>query len=128
MKTPIDLMEAIREIGGRVLQMETDPADPKYSGGQVILPCDTPGTKLQVIHAADAGWDHVSACVLGRRGGVRVPNYNEMQKIKLLYFKPDEIAVEYHVPTAKHINHNPHVLHLWRPHDVEIPLPPIWMV
>jgi hypothetical protein len=32
------------------------------------------------------------------------------------------------VPIVEHINCHPYCLHLWRPHNVEIPRPPSWMV
>jgi hypothetical protein len=32
--------------------------------------------------------------------------------------------MQLHVPLVDHINTHPNVLHLWRPRDAEIPLPP----
>jgi hypothetical protein len=65
------------------------------------------------------GWDHVSISCKNR-----CPNWDEMMLVHRLCFKPDEMAIQYNMPSSKHINVHPFVLHLWRPHDVEIPVPP----
>ena len=77
------------------------------------------GVELGIICGAGMGWDHVS---VSRKN--RVPNWAEMEHVKRLFFKADEVAVQYHVPPAEHINIHPYVLHLWRPQAVEIPRPP----
>lgn len=76
-----------------------------------------------VIAATGEGWDHVS---VSRRN--RVPNWYEMEYIKRIFFLPEEVAFEFHVAEKDHISNHPHCLHLWRPTDQEIPLPPSWMV
>ncbi len=43
--------------------------------------------------------------------------------IKDLFFLPEETVVQYHPRRSAYVDRYP-VLHLWRPHDVEIPLPP----
>lgn len=80
-------------------------------------------TPLTVIAASDEGWDHVSVSAPGR-----CPTWNEMEAVKRLFFMDDECAMQLHVPPADHINVNPYVLHLWRPHEGAIPRPPGWMV
>jgi hypothetical protein len=54
----------------------------------------------------------------------RAPNWREMSLIHRMFFRDDEVAMQLHVPLADHINNNPNVLHLWRPRDADIPLPP----
>ena len=76
-----------------------------------------------VIASSGEGWDHVS---VSRRK--RMPNWIEMEFAKRLFFLPEEIAFEFHVAEKNHINNHPYCLHLWRPLDREIPLPPDWMV
>ena len=78
---------------------------------------------LGVIAVAGEGWDHVSVS-----GKNRTPNWGEMAMIHRIFFLPEEIALQYMVPSDKHINVHPHVLHLWRPWDTEIKLPPAHMV
>lgn len=75
---------------------------------------------LHVIASADGGWDHVSVSK-----DKRIPNWQEMEQIKRLFFFDDETAMQLHVPPKDHINCHPRTLHLWRPNDgVEIPLQP----
>jgi hypothetical protein len=81
------------------------------------------GTMLKVIASNGGGWDHVS--VSHRR---RVPNWYEMEQVKALFFEENETCMQLHVPAADHINNHANCLHLWRPHDIEIPRPPSYMV
>jgi hypothetical protein len=49
--------------------------------------------------------------------------------IALLFaLEEDETAMQLHVPVTEHLNCHKYCLHLWRPHGVEIPRPPGWMV
>jgi hypothetical protein len=64
-------------------------------------------------------WDHVS---VSRK--TRAPNWQELDHIYRLFFRPDETAMQLHVPKSEHVNTHPHCLHLWRPIGAEIPKPP----
>ena len=79
--------------------------------------------RLHVIAAAGDGWDHVSASCKHR-----VPSWNEMMLVHRLFFLPHEISVQFCFGSDEHVNLHPNTLHLWRPHGVEVPLPPRWMV
>ena len=81
------------------------------------------GAKLNVIASSGEGWDHVSVSLPHR-----CPTWDEMETVKRLFFKPDETAMQLHVPVAAHISVHTYCLHLWRPHDVAIPLPPAVLV
>lgn len=75
---------------------------------------------LHVIASTEGGWDHVSVSK-----DKRIPNWQEMEQIKRLFFLEDEVAMQLHVTPAAHINWHPRTLHLWRPNDgTLIPLPP----
>jgi hypothetical protein len=78
---------------------------------------------LGIIASSGEGWDHVSVSL-----PLRCPTWTEMEIVKRLFFKVDEAAMQLHVPVTDHISFHPHCLHLWRPHDIEIPRPPAWMV
>jgi len=78
---------------------------------------------LRVIASAGEGWDHVSVSRPSR-----CPNWPEMEQIKRMFFRDDETAMQLHVPPSDHISFCHTCLHLWRPHDQEIPRPPGWMV
>lgn len=81
------------------------------------------GGELRIIASSDLGWDHVSVSRVNRP-----PNWPEMSFVKRLFFRDDETAMQLHVPVSDHINCHPNCLHLWRPHDAEIPRPPAEMV
>ncbi|MCP5018412.1 MAG: hypothetical protein GY938_24510 [Ketobacter sp.] len=74
---------------------------------------------FKVIASWADGWDHVSVSL-----PYRCPTWEEMETIKRIFFKDDEIAVQYHVPISEHVNIHNYCLHLWRPHVGEIILPP----
>ena len=90
----------------------------RLAGGQVV----------RVIFSWGGGWDHVSVTFLDQR---YLPTWNEMCEVRHVFFRPDECAVQYHPPESSYINTDPFVLHLWRPQNQEIPMPPKppkWMV
>ena len=65
-------------------------------------------------------WEHVS---VSRQD--RTPSWAEMDRVKRLFWDDDETVMQLHVPRSKHVNLHPNCLHLWRPINVEIPLPPM---
>ena len=91
--------------------------------GAFLIPSPIDRAGLRVIASDGLGWDHVS---VSRQN--RTPNWIEMEFIKRRFFKADETAMQLHVPSSKHINCHPYTLHLWRPQDQPIPLPPPEMV
>lgn len=78
---------------------------------------------LRIIVGIGDGWDHVSVSLPDR-----CPTWDEMCKVKRLFFKEEECVVQYHPAESDYINLNQHALHLWRPHNVAIPMPPKEMV
>ena len=68
-------------------------------------------------------WEHVSVSGMSGRKLV-IPTWDEMCFIKDLFWDPEECVVQYHPPRSQYVNHNPCTLHLWRPLENEIPLPP----
>lgn len=91
--------------------------------GMFLISSPIDGRGMKVIASSDCGWDHVSVSRPNR-----CPNWPEMAHVKSLFFEEDECVMQLHVPTADHVNDHPYCLHLWRPHDAEIPRPPSWMV
>lgn len=87
--------------------------------GVFAVPSPTGGGRLRIIASVGMGWDHVSVSLPNR-----CPNWPEMSRVKGLFFRDDETAMQLHVPAADHVNNHPYCLHLWRPHDVAIPRPP----
>lgn len=72
------------------------------------------------VVASDQGeWDHISVSTLGR-----CPTWNEMNHVKNLFWGQEETVIQYHPPASKYINYHPSVLHMWKPQEIDIPLPP----
>lgn len=87
---------------------------------------DGKGVLFRVICSDELAWEHVSVTV--RSGEKRTPTWAEMDWIKGLFWKDSETVMQLHVPREQHINNSEFCLHLWRPTDREIPLPPMSMV
>jgi hypothetical protein len=115
------LLDAIRETGPEVYAHWGWAGDDTCGMFWLKSPIDQ--APMKVIASSGEGWDHVS---VSRRN--RCPNWPEMEAVKHAFFRDDETAMQLHVPPTDHINCHPYCLHLWRPHDVEIPRPPSIMV
>lgn len=81
------------------------------------------GQQLRVIASEGDGWDHVSVSRADR-----VPTWDEMCFIKRQFFSHDECVIQYHPPESEYVNTHPNVLHLWRPQNEKIPMPPRYCV
>jgi len=74
---------------------------------------------LRMISSAGEGWEHVSVSL-----EYRCPTWEEMCFVKDLFWMPEEAVFQLHPPASEYVNHHPHCLHLWRPIDNDMPLPP----
>jgi hypothetical protein len=83
----------------------------------------SPGEPLKVLSSDGMGWEHVSVSL-----PTRCPTWEEMHHVKHLFWRNDEAAMELHPPESEYINNHPYCLHLWRPCDQTIPLPPSILV
>jgi hypothetical protein len=84
------------------------------------------GGQLRIISSgpdSEFGWEHVSISLPHR-----TPNWTEMCFVKDLFWREDECVVQYHPPKSDYINTHPNCLHLWRPLDGVIPMPPLYLV
>lgn len=84
-------------------------------------PC---GRELLVVSSSGLGehihgWEHVSVSA-----GKHCPNWREMCFIKDLFWAEDEVVMQLHPAKADWISNHARCLHLWRPTEKEIPLPP----
>ena len=93
------------------------------NNGCFLVPFALTGVTLCVFVSDDKGWDHVSVSLRDR-----CPTWPEMHYIKDAFFRGDEEAFQYHPPKSEYVNYHPFCLHLWRPQEEAIPLPPSWMV
>ena len=78
------------------------------------------GITLGVIISDGLGWDHVSVSLPDR-----CPTWEEMCYIKNLFFQSHETVIQYHPPQRQYVNNHKYCLHLWRPQQGKIPMPPM---
>lgn len=79
--------------------------------------------RLTVISGCGEGWDHVSVSLQHR-----CPTWKEMCFIKNLFFKKNEMVLQFHPPEKDYINIGKTALHMWRPWNQNVELPPRWML
>jgi hypothetical protein len=88
------------------------------------------GLDILCIVSDGGGWDHVSFEEVPPNEHVKqdVPTWEETCAVKDYFFESYEVAIQIHPAKKNYVNLHPFVLHLWRPQNQEIPLPPLWMV
>jgi len=93
------------------------------------IPCQPEPVWLEFIASWAGGWDHVS---VKKRyvvtGIIAIPTWDEMCFIKEIFWPDDQHVMQLRPAKADYIDCHPHVLHLWRPQNAEIPKPPKIMV
>lgn len=77
------------------------------------------GQSVFVLASDGLEWEHVS---VSRKD--RCPTWDEMCQIKAIFWDKDDCVVQFHPPKSEYVNNHPYCLHLWRPVDQAIPLPP----
>ena len=76
------------------------------------------------VIASDAmGWEHVS---VSRQD--RCPTWDEMCQIKAMFWDDEDCVIQFHPARSDYVNNHPNCLHLWRPTDAAMPVPPSIMV
>lgn len=66
-------------------------------------------------------WEHVSVSLPENKS--KCPSWEEMCLVKSLFWEDSECVVQFHPPKSDYVNHA-QVLHLWKPVNATIPLPP----
>ncbi len=113
MKTLDEIKETKRVI---ICQLSMD-------GGSGII--SLPRWKGTVIWSYGAGWEHVSVSPESKRV---IPSWDDMCKVKELFFYDDEAVIQIHPPKEEYVNNMPNCLHLWRCYYKEMVLPPSCLV
>lgn len=93
------------------------------NNGAFFIPSRPGKPPLKVVASDGLGWDHVSVSLPDR-----CPTWEEMCKVKALFWDAEDAVMELHPPRADWVNNHQFCLHLWRPQDCAIPLPPSIMV
>jgi len=90
---------------------------PHDEGGCFLI--ERPEGNLLIIASSGMEWDHVSVSLEDR-----CPTWEEMELVKRMFFYPDEVCYQLHVAEEEHISCMPNCLHIWRPQNEKIPIPP----
>ena len=91
-----------------------------------VFMCQRRGHVLRMIASGGPyceGWEHVSVSL-----EKRCPTWEEMCFVKDLFWLPGECVMQLHPPEEEWVNNHPFCLHLWRPLEAIIPLPPSILV
>lgn len=96
-----------------------------YGAFLVQGPC---GAALNIVasgaeYDAAEGWEHVSVSTPRR-----CPNWPEMAFVKGLFWDDEDCVIEFHPPKSTYVNNHPFCLHLWRPIDDHVRMPPSLLV
>ncbi len=105
-------VKASRILSGRL-------ASDSSFGMQGAFIFKTQSKELLVISGIGFEWEHVSVSTSNR-----CPNWQEMCFIKNLFWDPNETVMQIHPPEENYINNHPYCLHLWKPLQAQIPMPP----
>ena len=79
--------------------------------------------QLRVIASYEMKWEHVSVSLSNR-----CPTWDEMCKIKDLFWGEEETVIQFHPPHSEYVNQHKYCLHLWREIEGVINLPPTFLV
>lgn len=80
------------------------------------------GTKPKpatVVFSFGGGWEHVSVSYSNR-----CPTWEEMCRVKNMFWNDDECVIQYHPPKPDYVNNHPYCLHLWRKCGENFETPP----
>ncbi len=101
-----------------IIKMET-----VIDGGYLFLKLFPKGKLVKIIFSWGDGWDHISASYSNR-----CLTWEEMCMVRDIFFNEDETVIQYHPTKDNYVNIHPYTLHLWRPQNEKIPVPPKYMV
>lgn len=89
----------------------------RYNNGEFYL----------VIASNGQGWDHVSVTIHKKNGGSvkKCPSYQEMMMIKEKLFSEEDVVFQLHPREEDYINTHPYCLHLWKPNNCNMVVPPL---
>ncbi len=74
---------------------------------------------LSFIFSWGEGWEHLSVSMPRK-----CPTWEQMCRMKDIFWRDDEVCVEYHPRRSDYVNIHPFCLHIWKPINKVIPTPP----
>lgn len=94
------------------------------NNGAFALPPIIADRRILTIASDGMEWEHVSVHVELNTGKTRMPAWDEMCRVKEVFWDPEDTVMQLHPPKSQWINNHRTTLHLWRPLKAEMPLPP----
>ena len=94
--------------------------------GAFMLESCEPGWALALVcdNGDETGWEHVSVRAFQNNRKSRIPTWREMAFVKDLCWEPEDVVMQLHPARSAYVDRHPHVLHLWKPVNQTIPMPP----
>jgi len=96
------------------------------NNGVFLIPIET-NILAQVIASDGLGWEHCSIIVI-EDGNKETPTWEEMCKIKNLFWDEEDAVIQFHPPKSQYVNNHENCLHLWRKIGFDFPLPDTSMI
>lgn len=111
-------LEEIKKIPGLLIVKTA------HDGGMGWL-CRGKKPWASVVWSWGGGWDHVSISPCKKS---YTPSWDEMCELKDDFFYEDEAVVQYHPAKSEYVNNVRNCLHIWKPQNEALPIPPSYMV
>lgn len=118
----------IKQTSGIVIKREG-----RDGFGGTVFPIEYKNGKVKVINRIDkalhfifswgCGFEHLSVST-----PVKTPTWEQMQKMKEIFWRDDEVCMQLHPKKEDYVDNMPYCLHIWKPIEKEIPTPPSIMV
>lgn len=98
--------------------------------GTFIIDKHKNGEFYFVIVSNGLGWEHVSVTLHKKNGASikRCPSFEEMQMVKEKIFTEEEAVFQLHPREEDYVNTHPYCLHLWKPNNCSMIVPPLYSV
>ena len=107
----------------RIKKHPTMGSDETYgNNGYFVISFDY-GRKAHIIASDGFQWEHVSVH-MEINGKKEIPTWDDMCKVKSIFWSDQDTVMQLHPAKENYINVHNNVLHLWRPLNKSIPLPP----
>ena len=121
-------IDEIKQTSGMVIKKEG-----KDGFGGTVFPIEYKNGKVKIVKDIDkalhfmfswgCGFEHLSVST-----PIKCPTWEQMCKMKDIFWRDDEVCMQLHPKKEDYVNCMQYCLHIWRPIDKEIPMPPSIMV
>lgn len=121
-------IDEIKQTSGIVIKKEG-----KDGFGGTVFPIEYKNGKVKIVKDIDkalhfmfswgCGFEHLSVST-----PIQCPTWEQMCKMKDIFWRDDEVCMQLHPKKEDYVNCMQYCLHIWRPIDKEIPMPPSIMV